>query len=314
MIIIIDHKEVKANGRYIKAWIEDVGDHEWNRTYLFHFEALRDIKDIRNHYSYSIRAFDGAVKNALVSRVMDGCDVYNNPPTNRLIKMYYDPVVKYSKIPPCPYKPGDTMMLNITPSVFPIPSFVPETEFVLIVKGFISVGKIRLFETRWYVGSMRLIATINHKEVKANDRYLKAWIEDVGDPEWNRTYLIHYEAVRDIKDVKTQFSYSIRAFSGAVQNKLISRWVDICEVIRNPPTNRIIKMYYDPVVKYSKMPPCPYKPGDTMMVNITSSALPIPSSVPETDFLIEVKGFMKMGKEYLLETRWYGKLERVFID
>uniref|UniRef100_A0A182PVI3 Uncharacterized protein n=1 Tax=Anopheles epiroticus TaxID=199890 RepID=A0A182PVI3_9DIPT len=452
LIAIISYKEVKANERYLNASIEDVGDHEWNRTYLFHFKALHDIRSLKNKFSYSIRAFDGAVQNALVSRTLDVCEMYRNPPSNRLVRMYCDPLVKSSKIRPCPFKPGDTIMLNITPSIYPVPSFVPETEFLIDVKGFTKVVpvvtyrellsntkyvnatlvevinnewsttylvyfdifsesiftySIRAFkgaintkiysrwvdacemvrrpptdrlirkyydiianhskliycpykpgyramlnitpsawyipsfvpetdffletksyvkertvlalQSRWYgsvvrfeVDPKKLIAIVTHKEVKANGRYLKTWIEDVGGHEWNRTHLFHFEALRDIKDLKNYFSYSIRAFDGAVQNALVSRTIDGCEVYKNPPTNRFLKMYYDPLVKYSQIRLCPYKAGDTMMLNITPSVYPIPNFVPETEFVVLVKGFISVGKIRLFETRWYGKLKRMF--
>uniref|UniRef100_A0A6E8W4H5 Uncharacterized protein n=1 Tax=Anopheles coluzzii TaxID=1518534 RepID=A0A6E8W4H5_ANOCL len=159
---------------------------------------------------------------------------------------------------------------------------------------------------------MRLIPVIDHKELQSDGRFLNATIVEVGDRQWNRTYLLHFEALRDIKEFKAFYSYSVRAFDGAVQKVLVSRWVDGCEVYRKPPTDRLVKSYYDPVIKNSKVSGCPYKAGQMIMLNVTPSMLPIPSFVPESGFLIESKGYVKAGADIIYETRWYGRLVRMF--
>uniref|UniRef100_A0A2C9GRL6 MD-2-related lipid-recognition domain-containing protein n=1 Tax=Anopheles arabiensis TaxID=7173 RepID=A0A2C9GRL6_ANOAR len=159
---------------------------------------------------------------------------------------------------------------------------------------------------------MRLIPVIDHKEVQSDQRFLNATVEDVGDRQWNRTYLAHFGAMRAIKEFKVLLSYSVRAFDGAVQKVLLSRLVDGCEVYRKPPTDRLIKSYYDPVMKNSKVSSCPYKAGQTMMLNVTPSMLPVPSFIPESGFLIEIKGYIKAGADIIYETRWYGRLVRMF--
>uniref|UniRef100_A0A2C9H4V1 Uncharacterized protein n=1 Tax=Anopheles melas TaxID=34690 RepID=A0A2C9H4V1_9DIPT len=125
LIPVIDHIEVQSDQRFLNATVEVVEDRQWNRTYA-HFGAMRAIKEFKVLLSYSVRAFDGVVQKVLLSRLVDGCKVYRKPPTDRLIKSYYDPVMKNSKESSCPYKAGQTMMLNVTPSMLPVPSFIPD--------------------------------------------------------------------------------------------------------------------------------------------------------------------------------------------
>ncbi|EDO64407.1 AGAP011013-PA, partial [Anopheles gambiae str. PEST] len=108
------------------------------------------------------------------------------------------------------------------------------------------------------------------------------------------------------------FSYSVRAFDGAVQKVLLSRWVDGCEVYRKPPTERIMRLFYDPVIKYSRVSCCPYKPGVSIMLNITPSYFPMPTFLPESEFLVEVRAYTRARADLIFETRWYARLVRMF--
>ena len=105
---------------------------------------------------------------------------------------------------------------------------------------------------------------------------------------------------------QTLFVFYIRALDGAVKNALFSRWIDGCAFLRRPNSDRLIKIFYDVIKEYipRKVPRCPYKRGDTMVLNITPSAWPIPSVFPATDFLLEIK----VGVLLAFETRWFGSL------
>ncbi|XP_035893392.1 uncharacterized protein LOC118503805 isoform X1 [Anopheles stephensi] len=153
-----------------------------------------------------------------------------------------------------------------------------------------------------------LYPIIKRYEIRENKQYVNATVEEVGDYEFNRTYLLRMEALREIRDLKGGFSYSIRAFDGAIQSALLSRSFDLCEFIRRPNSNRLVKMYYDLTKRNSNVPNCPYLAGYIVTLNITATNFPIPGFIPETDYMIETKIFTRAGTMLILETRWYGSL------
>uniref|UniRef100_A0A182UIV5 Uncharacterized protein n=1 Tax=Anopheles melas TaxID=34690 RepID=A0A182UIV5_9DIPT len=228
---VVEYYDIKGNEKYVNATIQAIGEHDLNVTYLMQFEAYRPVNSMKTLFVFYIRALDGAVKNVLFSRWIDGCAFLRRPDSDRLIKIFFDVIKEYSKVPRCPYKRGDTMVLNITPSAWPIPN--------------------------------------------------------------------------------TFFTYSVRAFNGAIQNPIISRWADPCELIRQPPKEKLLKMYYDPVVKNSRIIRCPFKPGDNMLLNITPSILPVPNFIPENDFYIEATTYTRARTKIIFESRVYGSLLRL---
>uniref|UniRef100_A0A2C9GRC0 Uncharacterized protein n=1 Tax=Anopheles arabiensis TaxID=7173 RepID=A0A2C9GRC0_ANOAR len=157
----------------------------------------------------------------------------------------------------------------------------------------------------------KLLIVVTHKEILANKMWVNYSLVETGGHETNVTYLAYLEAVREIRDMKTYFTYSVRAFNGAIQNPIISRWADPCELIRRPPKEKLLKMYYDPLVKHSRIIRCPFKPGDNMLLNITPSILPVPNFIPENDFYIEATTYTRARTKIIFESRVYGSLLRV---
>ncbi|XP_035893403.1 uncharacterized protein LOC118503812 [Anopheles stephensi] len=156
-------------------------------------------------------------------------------------------------------------------------------------------------------GSM-LFPIVTQTEIYGNEAYLNASIEEIGDDDFNKTFLIQFQALREIREMKQLFTYSIRALDGAIENALLSRWIDACEFLRRPNSNRLLKIFYDAVKNHSRIPCCPYAKGATLMLNITPSSFKVPGFVPETDFLIEVKGYIRARKVLIFATRWFGSL------
>ncbi|XP_035893395.1 uncharacterized protein LOC118503805 isoform X2 [Anopheles stephensi] len=138
-----------------------------------------------------------------------------------------------------------------------------------------------------------LYPIIKRYEIRENKQYVNATVEEVGDYEFNRTYLLRMEALREIRDLKSA---------------LLSRSFDLCEFIRRPNSNRLVKMYYDLTKRNSNVPNCPYLAGYIVTLNITATNFPIPGFIPETDYMIETKIFTRAGTMLILETRWYGSL------
>uniref|UniRef100_A0A182KD79 Uncharacterized protein n=1 Tax=Anopheles christyi TaxID=43041 RepID=A0A182KD79_9DIPT len=284
---IVTYYDIKTNQKFGTGSIQELGNVNRNKTYVIELRIDRALHDLKTYMSLSVRALDGLVKNSLLSRWFDGCDFIRQPNRLRLLKTFYDTVKQNSKIPPCPLKPGDIMILNITPSTLPIPVLIPETDFAI-----------------------ELLIVVTHKEILSNERWVNYSLAETGH-ETNVTYLAYLEAVREIRDMKTYFTYSVRAFNGAIQNPILSRWADPCELIRRPPREKLIKMYYDPIVKNSRIIRCPFKPGDNMLLNITPSLLPVPNFIPENDFYIEATTYTRARTKIIFESRVYGSLLRV---
>uniref|UniRef100_A0A8W7Q4S8 Uncharacterized protein n=1 Tax=Anopheles coluzzii TaxID=1518534 RepID=A0A8W7Q4S8_ANOCL len=166
----------------------------------------------------------------------------------------------------------------------------------------------------WWISfvtsDMRLYPIVTHYDIQANQKYGNCSIQELGEVEWNKTYVIELQIYRTLQDLKAYFSLSVRALDGLIKNSLLSRWIDGCEFVRQPYRERLMKTFYDTVQKNSKIPRCPLKPGDIMILNITPSALPIPALIPETDFLIEAKTYTRARTELILETHWEGSLMR----
>ncbi|XP_053660162.1 uncharacterized protein LOC128709203 [Anopheles marshallii] len=176
------------------------------------------------------------------------------------------------------------------------------------VRMFVALCACCIFVVRTNV---MLYPVVTYHEALGHEGYVNVSIIDIGEHITNRTYLLHFESLREIRDMKTFFSYSIRAFDGAVQQMLLSRWIDGCEFLRRPNSFRLLKMFYDAVKNNSKIPLCPYRPGYVMALNITPSNFPIPAFIPETDFLVEVKVYTRARTLLIIETRWYGSLLRM---
>uniref|UniRef100_A0A2C9H4W6 Uncharacterized protein n=1 Tax=Anopheles melas TaxID=34690 RepID=A0A2C9H4W6_9DIPT len=181
----------------------------------------------------------------------------------------------------------------------------------------------------------QVVPIFSYHEILSNEKYVNATIVEVGDDALSKSYLVYF----DILHV-TLFSYSVRALNGAIKTKILSRWVDGCEIVRRPPTDRMVRLFYDVIANSSKLiycpyQPgykamlnvtnvtnvqirsigfllCPYKPGVSIMLNVTPSDFPMPTFLPESEFLVEVRAYTRARADLIFETRWYGRLVRMF--
>uniref|UniRef100_A0A6E8W1P5 Uncharacterized protein n=1 Tax=Anopheles coluzzii TaxID=1518534 RepID=A0A6E8W1P5_ANOCL len=132
---IVTYYDIKGNGKYVNAWIDVLGEHVTNKTYMV--------------LSFGVPGLGGLGNNVLFTRNIDGCEFLRRPTSDRFVKIIYDEIKQHSKIPRCPYKLGDSIVMNFTPHAMTMPSLIPESECYFEMKSFTKANTELVFETRW---------------------------------------------------------------------------------------------------------------------------------------------------------------------
>ncbi|XP_053668098.1 uncharacterized protein LOC128718500 [Anopheles marshallii] len=130
----------------------------------------------------------------------------------------------------------------------------------------------------------------------------------------NQTVDCDIEILRDIKDMKLTATYYAIALNKLVQTVLLKRSIDMCFFIQNPRSDRLVNSVYNYINQRSNFPSkCPLFAGNYFIRGIRPSDVPIPSFLPESEFILEEVYRSETRHETLLEFRFYGKLVR-FIE
>ncbi|XP_050080979.1 uncharacterized protein LOC126568527 [Anopheles maculipalpis] len=117
---------------------------------------------------------------------------------------------------------------------------------------------------------------------------------------------------RNIKDLRLIFLYHTVSRNGTVQNALIKRPIDVCFFLRNPKSDRLVKLVYDYVMERSDLPVrCPFGPGSYYIRNIRVTDVPVPTFLPPSEFVLELIYYSEVRAEKMIEFRVHGKLVRL---
>uniref|UniRef100_A0A182SS66 Uncharacterized protein n=1 Tax=Anopheles maculatus TaxID=74869 RepID=A0A182SS66_9DIPT len=323
---IITHKEIYGNEAYLNASIEDVGEYDFNRTYLIQFEAFREIRELKHLFTYSVRALHGAIENALLSRWVDGCEFLRRPNSNRLLKLFYDTVKNNSKIDRCPYAKGDTVMMNITPSNFHVPSILPESDFLIEVKSYMRALKVLVMKGRTALmlllahlllvetaQKLKLVVILTSVEVTTNTPYLNS---TVTLKRYNvapyASFNMSIITMEKFNTLTLQSSYYVR--SGTLDNLLYESKIDLCTFFQRK-NERLVKMIYDNLKRHGQVPQgCPVEPTTLTFTNITLNYVNLPVYLPESNFKLMVKCWQGHERILIFDSRWYGRLKKVRIN
>uniref|UniRef100_A0A8W7NYX4 Uncharacterized protein n=1 Tax=Anopheles coluzzii TaxID=1518534 RepID=A0A8W7NYX4_ANOCL len=141
----------------------------------------------------------------------------------------------------------------------------------------------------------RVYPIVTYYDIKGNGKYVNAWIDVLGEHVTNKTYMV--------------LSFGVPGLGGLGNNVLFTRNIDGCEFLRRPTSDRFVKIIYDEIKQHSKIPRCPYKLGDSIVMNFTPHAMTMPSLIPESECYFEMKSFTKANTELVFETRWQGTLK-----
>ncbi|XP_035893400.1 uncharacterized protein LOC118503809 [Anopheles stephensi] len=128
----------------------------------------------------------------------------------------------------------------------------------------------------------------------------------------NQSIDCNIDVTRKIKDLRLIFLYHTVARNGTVQNALIKRPIDICFFLRNPRSDRLVKIIYDYVKERSDLPVrCPFGPGSYNVRNVRITDVPVPTFLPLAEFLLELIYYSEVRAEKMVEFRLHGKLVRL---
>uniref|UniRef100_A0A182PVW4 Uncharacterized protein n=1 Tax=Anopheles epiroticus TaxID=199890 RepID=A0A182PVW4_9DIPT len=288
-----------------------MGRHPTNVTYLAYLEAMREIRDIKTYFTYSVRLFNGTIQNPILSRWVDPCELVRRPPVDRIIRMYYDPIIKNSRIKRCPFKRGESMLLNITPSILPIPKFIPETDFYLEAKTYTRMRTKVIFESRVF-GSL-IIPVLSKMDCKFNKRIINMTCTlDQSSSITNQSVSMDMLVIREVKDVKLTFEYHVLSESSDTTNRIFQRTVDFCSYIKRPSSDRLMKVVFDHMKRNSRfISKCPVAKNEKLYLHdIRPAAIRIPGFLPESSFVFKTIYQTAVLLVPIVDVRYHGKLVR----
>uniref|UniRef100_A0A182JW76 MD-2-related lipid-recognition domain-containing protein n=1 Tax=Anopheles christyi TaxID=43041 RepID=A0A182JW76_9DIPT len=154
--------------------------------------------------------------------------------------------------------------------------------------------------------------------------YIKKFEYQTHSPTFNVSYRINHpksvtnqsldifvDIKRKVKDLRLLFLYHSVTLNGSIP--VIKRPIDMCFFMRNPRSDRLVKSFYDYVRVHTNIPlKCPIAPGSYMIHGVRPSDAPLPSFLPNVDFVLELIYYSEARAEKLMEYRVYGKLVRLY--
>uniref|UniRef100_A0A182RKE0 Uncharacterized protein n=1 Tax=Anopheles funestus TaxID=62324 RepID=A0A182RKE0_ANOFN len=122
----------------------------------------------------------------------------------------------------------------------------------------------------------------------------------------------------DIKALQTM--YSPRAIvvlwldvaSGALKAPFYNQTIDICSLIKNPGTHRLVQIIYRELKRNGNMPTgCPIATGLYTFHGISPGQMRFPPFFKQADFIMDIIGLEGMAKVHSIDTRWHGTMHKV---
>uniref|UniRef100_A0A182Q301 Uncharacterized protein n=1 Tax=Anopheles farauti TaxID=69004 RepID=A0A182Q301_9DIPT len=262
--------------------------------------TLYSLKLQLNYYSVT---GNGTVRNLLLKRAVDMCFYMQQPKSDRLVKLVYDYVRARTNLPMrCPIPAGNYYIRNIRPADVPVPAFLPEAEFILELIYRNEVRREKMVDFRFHG---RLLIPVGSKvELISNVKTIIVAQDFQRQPVTNQSLNVYINVTRVIKEMKLSY-YSVGA-NGTAQNTIFKRLVDLCFYIRNPSSDRVVRLVYDYVQERSNMPKrCPIHAGSYYMRDLRPADVPLPAFLPETSFILETIYRSEVRRETMVEFRFF---------
>uniref|UniRef100_A0A182QJM6 Uncharacterized protein n=1 Tax=Anopheles farauti TaxID=69004 RepID=A0A182QJM6_9DIPT len=286
-----------------------------NQSLEFDVDITRQLKDLKLLLVYYVIALNGTVHNALIKRPIDVCFFFRNPRSDRLVKSIYDYIKERSNFTTrCPIERGRYYVRNVRPADVPVPSFLPEAEFIFELIYHSEVRSEKMIEFRFH-GKL-LIPVLSKVVVKYNPKFINvsSSLNNI-DSITNQTVTFEMEMYRELKDMKATFSYYVVGLDGSSLNHMISRTVDVCSFIKRPSMDRFVKNVYEHMKRNNRIPTvCPIPATNYYIRNVRPAAVRLPGFFPESSFVFDNNYYSGIRSEPMVECRFHGKLVRVTDD
>ncbi|XP_052890832.1 uncharacterized protein LOC128299037 [Anopheles moucheti] len=120
------------------------------------------------------------------------------------------------------------------------------------------------------------------------------------------------EIISPVRDLKLSLIYYPIMGNSTTRMALFKRTVDMCFYMQNPNSDRLLRVVYDYVRQRTNLPKrCPIPVARYYIRNIKPADVPVPTFIPETEFILELIYRNEVKRETMVEFRCYGKLVRI---
>ncbi|XP_053675772.1 uncharacterized protein LOC128726015 [Anopheles nili] len=159
----------------------------------------------------------------------------------------------------------------------------------------------------------KMYVLINKVEVLNNPKVANASavIRRFGSP---MDYVADFQlqVLETVFDLRVSTIYYVPSLTGNYDKAFYNRTISFCTYLRQPSTDRILKMIYEDVNRRGCLPKrCPIQVG-TYSFNKSFHGFRLPGFLPESKFRFDLNFYRGPQYEVCFLTQWYGELKRSF--